>query len=125
MSTARFVAVPLSLMLGIGSLAHAQDSPILKLEARRVAMGRGLRHVYTGNIHDEGSQATFCHACGAVLIGRDWHRITAWSLTEDGRCRQCGERCPGVFEGPRPIGPVPPIPGAGRGPCRDVDRARR
>ena len=70
------------------------------LEARRVAMARGLRHIYTGNIHDEGSQTTFCHACGAVLIGRDWHRITAWSLSEDGRCRQCGERCPGVFEGP-------------------------
>ena len=70
------------------------------LEARRVAMARGLRHVYTGNIHDESSQATFCHACGAALIGRDWHRITAWSLSEDGRCRQCGERCPGVFDGP-------------------------
>jgi pyruvate formate lyase activating enzyme len=70
------------------------------LEARRIAMARGLRHVYTGNIHDEGSQTTRCHACGAVLIGRDWHRITAWSLSEDGRCRRCGERCPGVFDGP-------------------------
>ena len=70
------------------------------LEARRVAMARGLRHVYTGNIHDEGSQTTLCHACGAVLIGRDWHRITAWVAAEDGRCRQCGERCPGVFDGP-------------------------
>jgi pyruvate formate lyase activating enzyme len=70
------------------------------LKARRIAMARGLRHVYTGNIHDEGSQTTRCHACGAVLIGRDWHRITAWSLSEDGRCRRCGERCPGVFDGP-------------------------
>ena len=67
---------------------------------RRVAMARGLRHVYTGNIHDEASQATRCHACGAVLIGRDWHRITAWGLTDDGRCRQCDAACPGVFDGP-------------------------
>jgi pyruvate formate lyase activating enzyme len=70
------------------------------LEARRIAMARGLRYVYTGNIHDEATQTTSCHACGAVLIGRDWHEITAWHLTADGRCTRCGAACPGVFDGP-------------------------
>ncbi len=69
-------------------------------EARRIAMARGLHYVYTGNIHDEATQTTVCHACGAVLIGRDWHEITAWGLTDKGRCARCDAGCPGVFNGP-------------------------
>jgi pyruvate formate lyase activating enzyme len=26
--------------------------------------------------------------------------ITAWNLTDDGRCRRCGTACAGVFDGP-------------------------
>jgi pyruvate formate lyase activating enzyme len=70
------------------------------LEARRIALAHGLRYVYTGNVHDEATQTTWCHGCGAALVGRDWHAITAWGLTDEGRCRRCGEACPGVFEGP-------------------------
>jgi pyruvate formate lyase activating enzyme len=66
--------------------------------ARRIAMTEGLRYVYTGNIHDPNGQATYCHACGALLIGRDGYEITAWHLTADGRCAGCGEHCQGVFE---------------------------
>ena len=35
----------------------------------------------------------------AKLIGRRWYDITAWNLTPDGRCKQCGERCAGIFDG--------------------------
>jgi pyruvate formate lyase activating enzyme len=66
--------------------------------ARRTAMNAGLRYVYTGNVHDSAGQATHCHACGAVLIGRDWYDITAWHLSADGRCAKCDTRCHGVFE---------------------------
>jgi pyruvate formate lyase activating enzyme len=69
------------------------------IEARAIAMAAGLRYVYTGNISDEASQSTYCHNCGARLIGRDWYDITAWSLTDDGRCTACGAVCAGVFEG--------------------------
>jgi pyruvate formate lyase activating enzyme len=69
------------------------------IEARAVAMAAGLRYVYTGNISDEASQSTYCHDCGASLIGRDWYDITGWSLTADGRCRVCNTACAGVFEG--------------------------
>ena len=34
----------------------------------------------------------------AVLIGRDWYDITAWQLSSDGRCVECGTQCHGVFE---------------------------
>jgi pyruvate formate lyase activating enzyme len=66
--------------------------------ARRIAMNAGLRYVYTGNIHDPAGQATYCHACGDVLVGRDWYDITAWRLSADGRCTNCDTRCRGVFE---------------------------
>jgi pyruvate formate lyase activating enzyme len=67
-------------------------------EARRIAMRAGLRYVYTGNIHDPVGQSTYCHACGSTLVGRDWHEITAWGLSAEGRCAECVEPCSGVFE---------------------------
>ena len=76
-------------------------TPALTLtRARDIAMGRGVRHVYTGNVHDRPGQSTYCHGCGATLIGRDWYVLSEWNLSEDGRCRRCGTRCPGVFDGP-------------------------
>jgi pyruvate formate lyase activating enzyme len=67
-------------------------------EARRIAKAAGLRHVYTGNVHDREGQSTWCHGCGALLIGRDWYALERWNLTPDGRCPSCGARCAGVFE---------------------------
>jgi pyruvate formate lyase activating enzyme len=71
------------------------------VEAHRIAKAVGLHHVYTGNVHDRATQSTWCHACGELLIGRDWYELDAWSLTSDGRCAACGTPCPGVLE-PRP-----------------------
>lgn len=66
--------------------------------ARAIAIQHGLRYVYTGNVHDPEGDSTYCHACGALLIGRDWYVLTGWNLTDDGACRECGTRCAGVFE---------------------------
>ena len=66
--------------------------------ARRIGKEAGLRYVYTGNIHDPAGQSTYCHACDAPLIGRDWYDLTAWNLTPDGRCHACGAACAGVLE---------------------------
>jgi pyruvate formate lyase activating enzyme len=80
--------------------------------AREIALAAGLHHVYTGNVHDEGGQSTYCASCGAKLIGRDGYVLTAWSLDAEGRCRACGAGCPGVFE------PEPGSWGARRRPVR-------
>jgi pyruvate formate lyase activating enzyme len=66
--------------------------------ARRIAKDIGLHHVFTGNTYDEEGQSTYCHACGTVLIGRDWYELSTWNLTPDGCCGTCGTRCAGVFE---------------------------
>lgn len=68
-------------------------------QARAIARQEGLRYVYTGNVHDEAGQSTWCHACGQRLIGRDWYTLTAWNLDEHGACRRCGTACAGVFAG--------------------------
>ncbi len=68
--------------------------------ARRIALSNGARYAYTGNVYDEAGGSTYCHQCGECLIGRNWYVITAWNLTDDGRCRRCGTACAGVFDGP-------------------------
>ena len=66
--------------------------------AREIARRHGIRYVYTGNVHDAEGQSTWCHACGALLVGRDWYVLSEWNLDAEGRCRACGARCAGVFE---------------------------
>jgi pyruvate formate lyase activating enzyme len=72
--------------------------PATLARARRIAIRNGVRYAYTGNVHDPEGGSTFCHDCGALLIARDWYVLTAWNLSEDGRCQNCGAGCAGVFE---------------------------
>ncbi|MCC7413534.1 MAG: AmmeMemoRadiSam system radical SAM enzyme [Gammaproteobacteria bacterium] len=72
--------------------------PATLARARRIAMDNGVRYAYTGNVHDGDGQSTYCHACGEVLIGRDWYVLSTWNLDGDGRCAACGTPCAGVFE---------------------------
>ena len=66
--------------------------------ARDIARKAGLNFVYTGNVHDEAGQSTYCRGCGERVIGRDWYKITSWRLVGGGRCGICGTVIPGVFE---------------------------
>ncbi len=76
-------------------------TPLATLQrARRIAVKNGVRYAYVGNVHDPESDSTYCHSCGAMLIGRDWYQLSTWTLTDDGHCRACGARCAGVFDGP-------------------------
>ena len=66
--------------------------------AREIAQQRGIRHAYTGNVHDCEGGSTYCHQCGILLIERDWYRLGAWNLDAQGKCASCGVSCAGVFE---------------------------
>jgi pyruvate formate lyase activating enzyme len=74
--------------------------PATLTRARAWGLRNGLRYVYTGNVHDTAGSSTWCPGCGALLIERDWYRLGRWHLTDDGRCRSCGHRVPGRFDGP-------------------------
>lgn len=79
-------------------LDRPSTSPERLSIAREIAMKNGVRYAYTGNVHDERGESTYCHACRKRLIGRDWHRITDWNLSNKGLCRFCGVRCEGSFD---------------------------
>jgi pyruvate formate lyase activating enzyme len=83
--------------------------------ARRIAVANGVRYAYTGNVHDAAGGSTYCHACGARVIERDWYTLGAWRLSDDGRCSGCGTPCAGRFDGP------PGTWGARRRPVRLAD----
>ncbi len=74
--------------------------------AREIALGYGLRYVYTGNVHDAEGGSTYCPRCGSALIARDWYQILEYGITADGRCKRCGAEIPGRFEEfKKPFGP--------------------
>lgn len=79
-------------------LDHGPTPAQTLAQARSIALGNGIHHAYTGNIHDRAGGSTYCHGCGERLIGRDWYELGEWNLTEDGRCRFCDEPCAGHFE---------------------------
>jgi pyruvate formate lyase activating enzyme len=65
--------------------------------ARRIARDAGLRHVYTGNVHDADGGTTHCPCCQTTLIVRDWYDIRQYELDEQGRCPSCRTPLAGRF----------------------------
>ena len=70
--------------------------PSTLTRARAIAREVGLRYVYTGNVHDRAGQTTFCPACDAAVIERDWFAVDPVGL-RDGKCARCGGAIAGVF----------------------------
>ena len=94
--------------------------------ARNRALANGLRHVYTGNVHDASGGTTTCHGCGRALIVRDWYVLESYVLGDDGRCPDCGTVCAGIFDGPAGRwGPRrQPVRLSGQSPSRTGSRTR-
>lgn len=74
--------------------------PSTLTRARSIALGNGLRYVYTGNVHDVAGGSTLCPGCGVAVVERDWYLMRRYLLDGTGACRICGTRVPGVFDGP-------------------------
>jgi pyruvate formate lyase activating enzyme len=69
--------------------------------AREIALGNGLHHVFTGNVHDPAGSSTYCPRCKELLIGRDWYELSTWKLRlrdAQASCGSCGAAVAGVFE---------------------------
>lgn len=71
--------------------------PATLTRAREIARSKGLKHVYTGNVHDRAGGSTWCPSCGALLIERDWYELGVYNL-DGNRCKACGSEIAGRFE---------------------------
>ncbi|HRC61276.1 MAG: AmmeMemoRadiSam system radical SAM enzyme [Propionivibrio sp.] len=79
----------------MGDLPPTPPSSLTR--ARRIALDAGLHYVYTGNVHDTEGGTTFCPACHAALIERDWYNIRRFDLPDDGSCPHCQAKIAGRF----------------------------
>lgn len=75
-------------------------TPLETLEkARRIAIAKGLRYVYSGNVPGSDGETTFCPECGRPLIRRYGYAVLEDRVTPaGGRCPWDGTKIPGVWE---------------------------
>jgi pyruvate formate lyase activating enzyme len=81
-------------------LDRAPTPPQTVTRARAIARQNGIRFAYTGNVHDREGGSTHCAECGTLTIERDWYALDRYALDNEGRCRACGARMPGISAGP-------------------------
>ena len=75
----------------------APTPPSTLRRARDIARAAGIRHVYTGNVHDTDGGTTRCPGCDQAVVVRDWHEILKYRVTADGHCDSCGTAIVGRF----------------------------
>jgi pyruvate formate lyase activating enzyme len=78
-------------------LDHPPTPPETLTRARGIALSKGLRYVFTGNVHDPAGGSTWCPGCGKCIIERDWYKIGAYHI-RGGKCEFCGTAIAGHFE---------------------------
>lgn len=76
---------------------HPPTPPATLARAREIARSKGIRHVFTGNVHDPAGGSTFCPGCGKRVIERDWYDLGEYHI-RDGACAFCGTKIAGHFE---------------------------
>ena len=85
-------------------LDHPPTPPATLTRARAIALGNGLRYVYTGNVHDRAGGTTHCHGCGAALIERDWYQILGWNSPPTGAAAPAARAAPASSRAARGLG---------------------
>ena len=80
-------------------MRNLPPTPVETLErARAEALDAGLEHVYIGNLFGHEAETTYCPRDGTPLLRRIGYRILERRLTPDGRCPQCNDPIPGVWQ---------------------------
>jgi pyruvate formate lyase activating enzyme len=78
-------------------LLNLPPTPIATLErARAMALDRGLRYVYVGNVPGHPGNHTYCPGCKAAVIRRQDFFVVESNL-KNGRCNACGRSIAGVW----------------------------
>ncbi|HET6489763.1 MAG TPA: AmmeMemoRadiSam system radical SAM enzyme [Syntrophales bacterium] len=78
-------------------MLHLPPTPPATLErARSIAMSRGLRYVYVGNVPGHPGNNTFCPSCKKEVIRRRLFFVEDIHV-KGGKCGYCGKPIAGVF----------------------------
>jgi pyruvate formate lyase activating enzyme len=78
-------------------LQNLPPTPVATLErARAMALDRGLRYPYVGNVPGHDGNHTYCPRCRARVITRQDFFVLESTL-KDGRCGACGHAIAGVW----------------------------
>jgi len=76
-------------------LTNIPSTPVATIRrARDLGYDAGLQYVYTGNIHGDDGENTFCHSCKALLINRTGFFVSE-NRIKNNRCANCGKEIPG------------------------------
>lgn len=79
-------------------LLGLNPTPVEALEnARKIALGCGLKYVYIGNVPGHSDENTFCPKCGKIVIKRSGYIVQEINLL-DGKCKFCREKIEGVWD---------------------------
>ncbi len=65
--------------------------------AREIALERGLKYVYEGNLLTRDGGNTHCPACHRTLIRRTWHQLNEVAIV-NGCCAHCGAEIAGRWD---------------------------
>lgn len=76
---------------------HSPTPPETLTRARDIARSKGIRYVFTGNVHDTEGSSTWCPGCGRCVIRRDWYQLGEYHI-RDGACAFCSAKIAGRFE---------------------------
>lgn len=72
-------------------------TPVATLErAREIAMQKGIRYAYVGNVPDHPGNDTYCPSCKKAVIRRKGFFITEMNV-KAGRCSYCKRKIAGVW----------------------------
>lgn len=78
-------------------MRNLPPTPVATLErAREIAIGKGIRYAFVGNVPDHPGNNTFCPKCGKAVIERKGFFILKNHMT-GGVCGYCGEPLAGVW----------------------------
>jgi pyruvate formate lyase activating enzyme len=78
-------------------LDRLPPTPVDTLTAfRKLAMKKGIRYVYVGNVAGHEGNHTYCHHCGKMIVERTGFIIPTYQI-EKNSCKFCGTLIPGKW----------------------------
>ena len=70
--------------------SNVPPTPVEALHrAREIGLAEGLRYVYSGNVHGDEGESTYCHKCGEKIIERFGFQVVNIDVSQ-GKCGRCG-----------------------------------